>query len=96
MAGMKHASMLQPLARIASGVLFGLAGVGLFAGTVAARDAGMLWLVLDVGLVLLGAAIVVTGFAALREMHARSTLIRGWATVGAALLLILALFIGLD
>jgi hypothetical protein len=96
MAGPSHETMLLPLARITSGVLLGLAGLGLFAGTVAARDAGMLWLVLDVGLVLLGAAIVVAGFAALREMHARSTLVRGWATVGAALLLILALFISLD
>jgi hypothetical protein len=96
MAGPRHESMLLPIARITSGVLLGLAGLGLFAGTVAARDAGMLWLVLDVGLVVLGAAIVAVGFAALREMHARSTLVRGWATVGAALLLILALFISLD
>jgi len=96
MAGMKRASMLQPIARITTGVLFGLAGVGLFAGTVAARDAGMLWLALDICLVLVGASIVVTGFAALREVHTRSTLVRGWATVGAALLLILALFISLD
>jgi hypothetical protein len=96
MAGPRDASLLLPIARIASGVVLGLAGLGLFAGTVAARDAGMLWLVLDIGLVLLGAVIVITGFAALREMHARSTVVRGWATLGAALLLILALFIGLD
>jgi hypothetical protein len=88
--------LILPLARITSGVVLGLAGLGLFAGTVAARDAGLLWLVLDIGLILLGATIVVTGFAALREMHARSALVRGWATVGAALLLILALFISLD
>lgn len=96
MEGRRRDSMILPLARITSGVLLGLAGLGLFAGTVAARDAGILWLVLDIGLVLLGATIVVTGLAALREMHARSTLVRGWATVGAALLLILALFISLD
>jgi hypothetical protein len=96
MAGPRDASLLLPIARIVAGVVLGLAGLGLFAGTVAARDAGILWLVLDAGLVLLGAVIVVTGFATLREMHARSTLVRGWATFGAALLLIMALFISLD
>lgn len=84
------------LARVGMGVALGMAVVGLFAGLAALRDAGLAWLVLDA--VVLGASglVVGVGLWVLREMQARSEVVRGWATVGAALLLVLALFIGLD
>jgi hypothetical protein len=86
----------MPLVRIGSGVLLGLIALGLFAGTVAARDAGLQWLVLDVVLITAGAAIVAVGFGVLRDIHERSALVRGWVTIGAAVLLLLTLFLGLD
>jgi uncharacterized membrane protein SirB2 len=54
------------------------------------------WLVIDGALVLSGIAAVTLGFAVLRHLHARSSLFRAWATVGAVLALALALLIGLD
>jgi two-component system sensor histidine kinase TctE len=51
---------------------------------------------LPVLLVVAAAALVVAGFAVLREAHARSALTRAWATRGAAVLLLVALVLGLD
>lgn len=53
-------------------------------------------LVLDSAIVLSGVAAVALGFAVLRHLHARSSLFRAWATVGAGLGLALALLIALD
>lgn len=82
--------------RIGAGVLLGTASLAVFAMAVALRDAPISWLVLDAALLLTVAAGVVLGVAALRRLHARSALIRGWVTAGAASLLVLALFITFD
>ena len=70
-------------------------GLGLL-GLAALRDTGLWWLALEALLVVAAAALVVAGFAVLREAHARSALTRAWATLGAAVLLLVALVIGLD
>ena len=82
--------------RVGSGVALGMAVVGLFAGLAALRDAGLGWLVLDAVILVASGMVVGVGLLLLREMQARSAVVRGWATMGAAALLMLALFIGLD
>ena len=47
-------------------------------------------------LVGVAAIVVAVGFFALREMHARSPLIRAWVTAGTALILLAAGFVLLD
>ena len=86
----------QPLLRIAPGPGLGLRATLLFVGRAAARDAGALWLVADVAVIGVAAVVVAVGFLALREMRARSPLIRAWVTVGAALILLAAGFVALD
>ena len=56
----------------------------------------MHWLVIDSAIVLSGVGAVTLGFAVLRHLHARSSLFRAWATVGAGLGIALALLIALD
>lgn len=82
--------------RIGSGVLLGMGTLGLFALAATLRDHGGSWIVLDVTVLAVVAPGVLLGFAVLRDVRARSSSFRGWATVGAAALLILALFISLD
>ena len=82
--------------RIASGVLLGTAAISLFIGIAVLRDNGALWVALDLAVLTVAGATVIVGFVALRQIRARSALIRGWATVGVAILLLLALFIALD
>ena len=53
-------------------------------------------IVVDVALVAAAAAAVVLGVAWLRRLHARSGVVRGWATFGAGVLALLALFLALD
>jgi tellurite resistance protein TerC len=60
------------------------------------RESSVNWLVVDGAIVLLGVAAVTLGFAVLRHLHARSSLFRAWATVGAGLGIALALLIALD
>lgn len=96
MSSLSRNPLLPPLLRIAGGTALGLAALALLAGTAAAREAGLAWLVLDVALLVIAVIVVGSGFVALREMHARSGLVRGWATLGAAALLLLTLFLGLD
>lgn len=55
---------------------------------------GVNWLVIDAAILLSGVAAVTLGLAVLRHLHARSSLLRAWAMVGAALALALALLIG--
>jgi tellurite resistance protein TerC len=83
-------------ARIGAGVLLGMGALGFIALVAALRDLGGTWIVLDVALLTVVAAAVLVGFAVLRDVRARSSPFRGWATVGAAALLILALLISLD
>ena len=83
-------------ARIGSGVLLGMGALGLIALAAALRDLGGSWIVLDVTVLAVVAAAILLGLAALRDVRARSSTFRGWATVGAAALLLVALFISLD
>ena len=82
--------------RVGSGVLLGAMTLGLLGGIVALRDAGALWLALDIGILAAASAAFILGYAALRSIRARPGFVRAWATAGAAVLLILTLFIALD
>jgi hypothetical protein len=82
--------------RIAAGTTMGLVAAALIGGAARARDAGLAWLVVDAVLLVASAAAVAGGYLLLREAHARSSLVRGWVTMGATALLILLLLIGLD
>jgi tellurite resistance protein TerC len=82
--------------RIGAGVLLGTAAMALLAGIALLRDLDAAWLALDIAILAAATVAVVLGLAGLRALHARSTLVRGWATAGAAFLLVLALFIALD
>jgi tellurite resistance protein TerC len=85
-----------PVTRIAAGTGMGLAAVALFVGLAALRDTGLWWLALEALLVVAAAGLVFAGFMVLREAHARSALVRAWVTLGGAVLLLVALVIGLD
>jgi tellurite resistance protein TerC len=97
----RRAALIAPALRIASGVGLGFAALGVVAFAVAIRD-GAAWLAplagvaLDAGILGSAAAAVLLGMAALRHAHARHVLVRGWASAGVALLLVLALVIAMD
>jgi hypothetical protein len=78
------------------GVGFGLAGLAVLAGAALARDLGLGWLVLEGMLVGAVVAIVACGFVALRGVHARLSVVRGWTTIGVGVLVLLTLFLALD
>jgi hypothetical protein len=82
--------------RVGAGVLLGTAVTALLAGIAILRDLDAAWLALELAILAAATVAVVLGLAGLRALHARSTFVRGWATAGAAFLLILALFIALD
>lgn len=79
---------------VAMTLAFGLLGV--FAGVARLREAGALWIAADVALIAGAAALLLGGLALLREAHARSATVRAWATLGAALLLLLLILVELD
>jgi tellurite resistance protein TerC len=97
-----RARLAMPLTRIVSGTLLGLATVAGFATAAAVRDGRLgagaptgvpAWLAADL-VVLAGAtAVVLGGVPILRRLHARSAVVRAWATMGAALLLALAVLV---
>ena len=84
------------MVRVTAGVAFGIAGVGALAGMAALRDSGAGWLVLDLAVIAAATVTVAQGYLRLRALRARPAVARAWVTVGAAILLVLALFIGLD
>jgi tellurite resistance protein TerC len=92
----RREAMRGPIARVAAGTGMGMAAISLFLGLAVLRDTGMWWFALEALLVVAAAALVVAGFMVLREAHARSALMRAWVTLGAAVLLLVALVIGLD
>jgi len=60
------------------------------------RDADAMWLVLDLAIVLAAAIAVALVYMTLRGLGARLAVARGWAALGALMLLVLALVVGLD
>jgi tellurite resistance protein TerC len=82
--------------RVTSGVVLGIAVLGVLAGMAAVRDIDAGWLVLDVAVIAAATVTVALGYLRLETLRARPAVARAWATVGAALLLVLALFISLD
>jgi tellurite resistance protein TerC len=86
----------MPLLRIASGIALAAASIALFAGASAVRASGAGWLLLDVVVLLAVVAGIGLGYAGLRQARAHPNVIRGWASAGAVVLLLIALFIGLD
>jgi branched-subunit amino acid ABC-type transport system permease component len=82
--------------RVASGVLLGLGTVAAFGLMALLRDADAGWLVMDAAVLLAVAVGVLLGFVLLRRLRAQPAVARAWATLGAATLLLLALWFGLD
>ncbi len=82
--------------RVGSGVLLGLGTTLALAGLAFLRDADALWLAADLALLGTVAAAVAYGWVRLRNLPARPVILRGWATMGAAVLLLVALFVALE
>jgi tellurite resistance protein TerC len=82
--------------RVGSGVLLGLGAVAAFAVMAALRDAGAGWIVLDAAVLTAALVVVLLGYTLLRRVRAQSAVARVWVTLGAASLLVLALFFSLD
>jgi tellurite resistance protein TerC len=82
--------------RISSGVLLGLGTVGAFAAMAMLREAEAMWLVLDAAIVLAAAIAVALVYMTLRGLRTRSAVARGWVALGALMLLVLAMVVGLD
>jgi tellurite resistance protein TerC len=91
----RRAALVAPLARIASGLTFGVGALAFFGLAVAVRD-GAAWIVVDLAILAVGVAVVGLGWAWLRRLRATPGVVRGWMAAGAAALLVLALFIALE
>jgi tellurite resistance protein TerC len=97
----RRKEVVAPLVRIASGVVLGLAALGVFAIAAALRDAGLSWLVIDATLlavagILAVVALIVRWRSPARSSPGRSWLGRGSMSAAAVALLAVALFIVLD
>jgi len=68
-------------------VLAGLAGL---------RGDDAMWVARDAAILGAVGAAVLLGVVVARRLHARSALVRGWVTIGTALLVLLAMFVALD
>jgi TerC family integral membrane protein len=82
--------------RVSSGVLLGLGAVAAFGLMAVLRDADAGWLVLDVAVLAAVVVVVLLGSVLLRRVRAQPAVARAWVTLGAATLLVLALFFSLD
>ena len=82
--------------RVGSGVLLGLGAVAAFGLMALLRDADAGWLVLDVAVLSAVVVVVLLGSVLLRRVRAQPAVARAWVTLGAATLLVLALFFSLD
>jgi tellurite resistance protein TerC len=82
--------------RVTSGVLLGLATVAAFGLMAVLRDADAGWLVLDAAALSGVVVVVLLGYVVLRRLRAKPAVARAWVTLGAATLLVLALFFSLD
>jgi tellurite resistance protein TerC len=92
----RRAELREPLLRIAVGTGLGVLATLLLVGTALARDAAALWVVADLAVLGVAAALVASGFVALRRVHARSPLVRAWVAAGAALILLALALAGLE
>jgi tellurite resistance protein TerC len=92
----RREAMRGPATRIIAGTGMGLAAVALFIGLAFLRDTGAWWLALEGLLIVAAVGLVAAGYMVLREAHARTSFVRAWATLGGAVLLLVALVIGLD
>ena len=77
-------------------LLLALGAVALFGLMAVLRDADAGWLVLDVAVLSAVVVIVLLGYAFLRRARAQPAVGRAWVTLGAATLLVLALFFSFD
>ena len=82
--------------RVSSGVLLGLGAVAAFGLMAMLRDADAGWLVLDAAVLAAVVVVVFLGYVLLRRLRAQPAVARAWVTLGAATLLVLALFFSLD
>ena len=89
-------ALVAPLLRIGSGLAFTALAIGLLGGVAFLRDRDALWIAADLAILLAAAGAIGVGFLGLRHVRARPALLRAWATAGATILLLLALFISLD
>jgi hypothetical protein len=93
----RRRAFVMPLVRILSGVAMGALVLGWFAFAAAIRDGHDLWwLLIDAAILVAATTAVVVGGAELRRAHARATVVRGWASIGALTLLALAVVLVLD
>ena len=84
------------VARLSSGMLLAVGTVAAFGLMARLRDADAGWLLVDVAVLAGMLVAVLLGYAVLRRPRAHPVVARAWAAIGAALLLVLALFISLD
>jgi tellurite resistance protein TerC len=94
--GRLNGRAIWSVVRIAAGVLLGLGTVAAFGLMALLRDADAGWLVMDAAVLSAAAVGVLLGFVLLQRVRAQPAVARAWVTLGAATLLVLALFLGLD
>ena len=82
--------------RVSSGVLLGVGAVAAFGLMAVLREANAGWLVLDAAVLSAVVLLVLLGYVQLRRVRAQPAVGRAWVTLGAATLLLLALFFSLD
>ena len=82
--------------RVSSGVLLGVGTLAVFGLMAVFRDADAGWLLLDAAVLSAVVVVVLLGSTQLRRVRAQPAVRRAWVTLGAATLLVLALFFSLD
>jgi len=92
--------IIEPLVRIGSGAVLGLAGLAFLALAAASPaltgEAAMTRVALNLAVLAVAAATVVLGIAGLRRQQERASVLRAWITVGGGALLAFALFVTFD
>jgi tellurite resistance protein TerC len=85
-----------PVIRVVSGVALGTLAAVVLLGAGAAGQAGLGWLVVDIGLVAVAMIPIGFGLATLRRVPAGSGLVRAWLTVGAVTIAAVAFLAAMD
>ena len=94
--GRLHGRLPWATVRVTAGLLLGVVGVGALAGIAALRDGDAKWLLLDAAVIVAAATVVALGSFRLQALRSGPGVTRTWLTVGALMLLVLALVINLD